>query len=84
MGVPSITSNLTGFANFISRRVADPESNGLFIVDRRFKAFAEGKHQMANIMWRYCQLTRRQRIAVCLIILIVLLIVLLLIPHSVA
>jgi len=63
MGVPSITSNLTGFANFISRRVADPESSGLFIVDRRFKAFAEGKHQMANIMWRYCQLTRRQRIS---------------------
>lgn len=63
-GVPSITSNLTGFANFITRRVADPESNGLFIIDRRFKGFEEGKNQMANVMYRYTQLTRRQRIQV--------------------
>jgi len=63
MGVPSITSNLTGFANFVSRRIPDPESVGLFIVDRRFKGFEEGKHQMANIMYRFCQLSRRDRIA---------------------
>lgn len=63
-GVPSITSNLTGFANFVNRRVADPEANGLFIIDRRFKGFEEGKMQMANIMYRYTQLTRRQRIQV--------------------
>jgi len=62
MGVPSITSNLTGFANFISKRVPDPHSNGLYIVDRRYKSFTEGKSQMANIMWQYCQLNRRQRI----------------------
>jgi len=62
MGVPSITSNLTGFANFVSRRIPDPESVGLYIVDRRFKGFEECKHQMANIMFRFCQLNRRDRI----------------------
>jgi len=62
MGVPSITSNLTGFANFISRRIQDPDKVGLYIVDRRFKGFEEGKHQMANIMFRFCQLNRRDRI----------------------
>lgn len=36
MGVPSISSNLTGFANFISKRVADPEAHGIYIVDRRY------------------------------------------------
>jgi len=55
---------LTGFANFITRRVSDPEANGLFIVDRRFKSFEEGKGHMASIMYRYSQLTRRQRIQV--------------------
>jgi len=62
MGVPSITSNLSGFANYMSRRVSDPEANGIFIVDRRFKGFPEAKSQMANMMWRYCQLSRRDRI----------------------
>uniref|UniRef100_A0A6B2KZL5 Glycogen [starch] synthase n=1 Tax=Arcella intermedia TaxID=1963864 RepID=A0A6B2KZL5_9EUKA len=63
MGVPSITSNLTGFANFICRRISEPENVGLYIVDRRYKGFEEGKHQMANVMFRFCQLSRRERIA---------------------
>jgi len=62
LGVPSITSNLTGFANFIERKVHDPDSHGLYVVDRRFKTFNETKHQIANIMNRFCYLTRRQRI----------------------
>lgn len=63
-GVPSITSNLTGFSNYMCKRVGDPEANGIFIVDRRFKGFQEAKSQMANMMWRYCQLSRRDRINV--------------------
>jgi len=62
MGVPSITSNLTGFANFMTRRISNSEQNGIYVVDRRYKSFNECKHQMANIMWRFCQLNRRQRI----------------------
>eukprot|EP01125_Pyxidicula_operculata_P001266 TRINITY_DN11171_c0_g1_i1.p1 TRINITY_DN11171_c0_g1~~TRINITY_DN11171_c0_g1_i1.p1 ORF type:complete len:643 (+),score=140.55 TRINITY_DN11171_c0_g1_i1:50-1978(+) len=62
MGVPSITSNLTGFANFMCRRISNPEENGLYIVDRRFKGFEEQKYQMANMMFRFCQLSRRERI----------------------
>jgi len=62
MGVPSITSNLTGFANYMSRRVSDPEANGIYIVDRRGKGFQDCKNSMANMMWRFCQLSRRERI----------------------
>jgi glycogen synthase len=62
MGVPSITSNLTGFANFMQRRVPNPDEHGVYIVDRRFKSFEEAKQQQASVLWRFCQLTRRQRI----------------------
>jgi len=62
-GVPSITSNLTGFANFITKKVSNPEENGLYIIDRRFKSFEESKIQLANIMWQFCQLDTRQIIA---------------------
>ena len=36
LGVPSVTSNLTGFANFISEQVDDPAHSGIYIIDRRF------------------------------------------------
>lgn len=62
LGVPSITSNLTGFANFMCRKVTDPDAHGIYVVDRRFKSFEETKKQMANIMWRFSLLNRRQRI----------------------
>lgn len=37
MGIPSITTNLSGFGCFINEHVADPMSYGIYIVDRRFK-----------------------------------------------
>jgi len=62
LGVPSITSNLTGFANFMKRRLDDPETKGIFIVDRRFKTPQESIEQITNMLWRFTQLDRRQRI----------------------
>jgi len=62
MGVPSVTSNLTGFANFMSRRIDEPEKHGLYVVDRQYKSYDDAVTQTANIMWRFSQLTRRQRI----------------------
>lgn len=62
LGVPSVTSNLTGFANFMRRRLDDSDSKGIFVVDRRFKAPHESVEQITNIMWRFCQLDRRERI----------------------
>eukprot|EP01130_Rhizamoeba_saxonica_P002842 TRINITY_DN1269_c0_g1_i2.p1 TRINITY_DN1269_c0_g1~~TRINITY_DN1269_c0_g1_i2.p1 ORF type:complete len:658 (+),score=129.60 TRINITY_DN1269_c0_g1_i2:44-1975(+) len=62
MGVPSITSNLAGFGSFMRSNIVNPESHGLFVVDRRNREFNETKEQMANIMFQFCSLNRRQRI----------------------
>lgn len=62
LGVPSITSNLTGFANFMKLRLGDPDSKGIFIVDRRSKHAGDAVEQVANVLWRFCQLDRRGRI----------------------
>jgi glycogen(starch) synthase len=61
-GVPSITSNLTGFANYMQRRLTSPEDHGIYIIDRRNKSFHDSKDQLAGAMWRFCQMNRRQRI----------------------
>jgi len=62
LGVPSVTSNLTGFANFMRHWLDDSDSKGIFVVDRRYKPRHESIEQITNIMWRFCQLTRRERI----------------------
>lgn len=49
MGIPSITTNLSGFGCFISEHVADPMSYGTYIVDRRFKSPEESVQQLAQV-----------------------------------
>lgn len=62
MGIPSVTTNLSGFGCFINKHVADPLSYGIYIVDRRFKNAEESVQQLAQYMFDFSSLNRRQRI----------------------
>jgi glycogen(starch) synthase len=52
LGVPSVTSNLSGFGCFIEEIVksknVDPADFGIYIVDRRFKALDESLEQLVG------------------------------------
>ncbi|XP_063721607.1 glycogen [starch] synthase-like [Symsagittifera roscoffensis] len=62
MGVPSITTNLSGFGSFVEKHITDSASYGIFIVDRMFKHPEESQAQLSQFMFDFCRLTRRQRI----------------------
>lgn len=62
MGVPSITTNLSGFGCFMDENIEDCEDYGIYIVDRRLKSVEESIQQLCEQMFRFCQKTRRQRI----------------------
>jgi glycogen(starch) synthase len=62
MGVPSITTNLSGFGCFMSEMISHPEDYGIYIVDRRLKSVEESCEQLAESMLEFCSKTRRQRI----------------------
>ncbi|XP_072048138.1 glycogen [starch] synthase, muscle-like [Amphiura filiformis] len=62
MGIPSVTTNLSGFGCFMSEHIADPTSYGIYIVDRRFKNPEESVQQLAGYMFDFTRLSRRQRI----------------------
>lgn len=53
MGIPSVTTNLSGFGCFIAEHVADPMSYGIYIVDRRFKGLEESVQQLAQVSVPY-------------------------------
>ncbi|MFW6290470.1 MAG: glycosyltransferase [Mariniphaga sp.] len=62
-GLPSITSNLSGFGDYVSRNVHDHEKVGMYIVDRKTKDFNRAADEMANTMMQVVQMPRRERIA---------------------
>lgn len=62
MGIPSITTNLSGFGSFIEDTVECPSDYGIYIVDRRMKSVDESCNQLADYLFRFCQKSRRQRI----------------------
>jgi glycogen(starch) synthase len=49
MGIPSITTNLSGFGCFMSQHIVDPKSFGIYIVDRRFKSPEESMQQLSQV-----------------------------------
>lgn len=62
MGIPSITTNLSGFGCFMQEHIADPKSYGIYIVDRRFIGLENTIQQLAQYMYDFARLNRRQRI----------------------
>ncbi|PVZ99817.1 hypothetical protein BB558_004156 [Smittium angustum] len=62
LGVPSVTTNLSGFGCFMEDTIVNPEDYGIYIVDRRLKSIDESVNQLADVMFNFCKKSRRQRI----------------------
>ncbi|XP_055009642.1 glycogen [starch] synthase, liver [Boleophthalmus pectinirostris] len=62
MGIPSVTTNLSGFGCFMEEHVSDPSAYGIYIVDRRFRSADDSCNQLTQFMFSFCQQSRRQRI----------------------
>lgn len=62
MGIPSITTNLSGFGCFMEEHIADPTSYGIYIVDRRYRGLENSIDQLTSFMYDFSRLNRRQRI----------------------
>ncbi|KAG8903419.1 hypothetical protein FRB99_003314 [Tulasnella sp. 403] len=62
MGIPSITTNLSGFGSFMQDLIENPEDEGCFIVDRRMRSLEDSVSQLSDFMFTFCTKNRRQRI----------------------
>ncbi|ESO00672.1 hypothetical protein HELRODRAFT_157348 [Helobdella robusta] len=62
MGIPSVTTNLSGFGCFMQQHIQDPQSYGIYIIDRHFKSVEDSVQQLAQCMFDFSHLSRRQRI----------------------
>lgn len=62
MGVPSVTTNLSGFGCYMEDLIENTDDYGIYIVDRKMKAIDESINQLTDQMFEFTQKTRRQRI----------------------
>jgi glycogen(starch) synthase len=61
-GVPAVTSDLSGFGDYCNRRFRNLEDKGIYIVKRRSKTFDESADELAETLYDFTQLSRRDRI----------------------
>ena len=62
MGVPAVTTDLSGFGAYVQRHIPNNVEQGLLVVDRQNHSFEQATREMADYMFNFVQLTRRQRI----------------------
>ena len=61
MGIPSVTTNVSGFGCFIDQHVTDPTAYGIYIVDRRFKNIEESVQQLSHVSQCRCNIHMHYR-----------------------
>ena len=63
LGVPAVTSDLSGFGSYFKQLLPNHEEMGLHVLNRRGRTFHDAAEALAHRMLRFCGLNRRQRIA---------------------
>jgi glycogen(starch) synthase len=62
-GVPAVTSDLSGFGDYLMKNMPDHEKGGMFVVERGRRTFDWSARQLAAFLYKFLLQTRRERIA---------------------
>ncbi len=61
-GIPSITSDLSGFGDYVLNNFINPEKSGVLVVERGQRDYGWSANQLALMMHNFTKLDRRERI----------------------
>ncbi len=62
-GLPSITSEVAGFGDYVVNNIADHDEKGMYIINRKGRYFFDIAEDLANMMFNFVNMNRRERIA---------------------
>ena len=62
LGVPAVTTNLSGFGAYVERHVPNHEDQGIFVMNRRSASFDDSCNDLVDRLLSFVKLNRRQRI----------------------
>lgn len=61
-GVPAVTSDLSGFGDFVLSNIPSSQERGIYVVERRYKSFDESANQLTDMLHSFVKYSRRDRI----------------------
>ncbi len=61
-GVPAVTSDLSGFGDYLMKHMPDHEKGGMFVVDRGKRTFDWSAKQLSTFLYKFLKQNRRERI----------------------
>lgn len=61
--LPSITSDMSGFGDYVQNNIPDHDSKGLYIIKRKGREFYQIAEDLSDRLLAFVQLSRRNRIA---------------------
>ncbi|MFW2389750.1 MAG: glycosyltransferase [Polyangiales bacterium] len=62
LGVPAVTSDLSGFGSYLQQLVPDHAQKGMYVVPRRHNDFHRSADELADRLFRFASLNRRERV----------------------
>jgi len=62
LGVPAVTSDLSGFGSYLHQLVPDHASKGMYVVPRRHNDFHRAADELTDRLFRFTTLSRRERV----------------------
>lgn len=62
MGVPAVTTDLSGFGAYVQRHMPDSRDQGIMVLRRRNRSFDQSVDELVDYMIEFISLNRRQRI----------------------
>ena len=61
-GIPSVTSDLSGFGDYLIRHFPDHDKHGMYVVERGKKTFDYSAHQLSDFLYAYLKQDLKERI----------------------
>jgi glycogen(starch) synthase len=61
-GVPSVTSDLSGFGDYLLKNFPDHNKHGMYVVERGKRTFDWSARQLSGFLYQFLMQTRRERI----------------------
>ena len=62
-GLPAVTSDLSGFGDYVINNIPEYEHNGIFVNHRKNKNFQDSAQELADTLFHFATLSLRERIA---------------------
>jgi glycogen(starch) synthase len=62
LGVPAVTSDLSGFGSYLKQLVPEHASQGIYVVPRRHNDFHRAAEELTDRLFRFASFGRRERV----------------------